>query len=158
MKTVLIGTAAALVLAMAQGAQAQSFRATATLQGGEEVPALLTGAVGTADIVVDPDNRELTVTLRIFNLPTGSTAGHIHVGSKGVAGPVVLDFPIPAGRTGDVELSFRASRSSLRPRPEIGIQTIDDLIQTIAAGGAYVNIHTSQNPAGEIRGQLTVSQ
>lgn len=158
MRTLQIGTAAALVVALAQGAQAQTFKATATLQGGEEVPALLTGAVGTAEVIVDGDSRELNVTLRIFNLPTGSTAGHIHVGSRGVAGPVVLDFPIPGGRTGDVELSFRASRSSLRPRPELGILTIDDLIQTIAAGGAYVNIHTSQNPAGEIRGQLTVSQ
>jgi hypothetical protein len=31
---------------------------------------------------------------------------------------------------------------------------MQDLIQAIVGGGAYVNIHTSQFPAGEIRGQL----
>jgi CHRD domain len=31
---------------------------------------------------------------------------------------------------------------------------MSDLIQAIVGGGAYVNIHTSANPAGEIRGQL----
>jgi hypothetical protein len=40
-------------------------------------------------------------------------------------------------------------------RPEIGINTLADALQSIVAGNAYVNIHTSQYPAGEIRGQLT---
>ena len=31
-----------------------------------------------------------------------------------------------------------------------------DAIQAIVGGNAYVNIHTSQFPAGEIRGQLSV--
>ena len=45
------------------------------------------------------------------------------------------------------------------PLPDEGaLATIDDVIQAISAGAAYVNIHTSQNPGGEIRGQLAVSQ
>ena len=35
-----------------------------------------------------------------------------------------------------------------------GINTIDDAIQALTGGNCYVNIHTSNNPAGEIRGQL----
>jgi hypothetical protein len=31
---------------------------------------------------------------------------------------------------------------------------MDDIIQAIVNGNAYVNIHTTQNPGGEIRGQL----
>jgi hypothetical protein len=126
----------------------------ATLSGGEENPAILTGAVGTAEVAVDATNRELTVNLRLFNLPSGTTAGHIHVAPRGVNGPVVIDFPIPTGRTGDLSLSFRVGAGQMRPRPEIGVSSIDDAIQSIIGGGAYVNIHTSTNPGGEIRGQL----
>jgi hypothetical protein len=128
----------------------------ATLSGGEETPALLTGAVGTAVISVDPVSEELAVTLALFNFSTGTSAGHIHVAPKGVAGPVVINFPIPTQRTGDVSLTFRVGASAFVARPEIGIATMADAIQAIVGGNAYVNIHTSQFPAGEIRGQLTV--
>jgi hypothetical protein len=158
MRNLMIGAFAALLLLQGRTAQAEEFTVVAILGGGEEVPALLTGGVGSATITVDTDTRELTVTLRVFNLPTGSTAGHIHVGPKGVAGPVVLNFPVPVGRTGDFSMDFRVGRPAFVARPEIGILTIDDLIQAMYAGGAYVNIHTTQFPGGEIRGQLTLRQ
>ena len=96
------------------------------------------------------------MTLNLFNFSTGTTAGHIHVGPRGVAGPVVINFPIPAGRTGDLPLTFRVGVAAFVARPEIGIATMADAIQAIVGGNAYVNIHTSAFPAGEIRGQLTV--
>jgi hypothetical protein len=141
---------------------AQVVNMTATLTGGEETTAtpgvlgILTGAVGTATVSVDAANEEVAVQLQLFNFATGTTAGHIHVAPRGVAGPVVLNFPIPAGRTGDLSLSFRLGAAAFVARPENGINTMQDAIQAIVGGGAYVNIHTSQFPAGEIRGQLTV--
>jgi hypothetical protein len=146
------------ILLTAAGASAQQLAMTATLSPGEETPALLSGAVGSADIGVDVAARELSVTLRVFNLPTASTAGHIHVGPRGVAGPVVLDFPNIPGRTGDFTLVFRLSQSALRPNPAIGINTMEDVIQAITGGNAYVNIHSTTNPAGEIRGQIQLVQ
>jgi hypothetical protein len=129
---------------------------TATLMGNEETPAALnTGAFGSAEVGVDAANREITVNLQIFNLPTGSAAGHIHAGARGTAGPVVIDFLFPTGRTGDFTLNLRLGQANFRARPEIGINTIDDAIQAILGGNAYVNVHTTQYPGGEIRGQLT---
>jgi hypothetical protein len=130
-----------------------------TLTGGEETPNLvLSGAVGTAEVAVDTVNLEIAVTLRVFNLPNGSTASHIHVGSKGLSGPVVIDFPIGAGRTGDFTLSFRVHDGpAFHPRPEIGIVTFADALQAIAGGNAYANVHTTAFPGGEIRGQLVVA-
>ena len=159
MKTMLAAGAFALALLLlpAATASAQVVNMTATLTGGEENPAILTGAVGVADVSVDQTGRDIAVTLRLFNLPTGTTAGHIHAGPRGVNGPVVVDFPIPAGRTGDLTLTFRVGNSQFRARPEIGINTIDDVIQAMVGGGAYVNVHTSTNPGGEIRGQLVMA-
>ena len=161
MKNCLTACAVVAVMSLTSlPAAAQTTRMVATLSGGEETPApgVSTGASGTAVVHVDAPNEELTVTLTVFNLPSTTSAAHIHVAPRGLAGPVVIDFPIPTGRTGDLSISFRASRSSFRPRPEIGIATMTDAIQAILTGNAYVNIHTAANGAGEIRGQLTVSQ
>ncbi len=161
MKNCLAACVAVAALSMiTTPAAAQTVRMAATLSGGEETPApgIATGASGTASVSVDVLNQELTVTLTVFNLPSPTSAAHIHVSPRGLSGPVVIDFPIPTGRTGDLTISFRAGRSSFRPRPEIGIATMEDAIQAILTGNAYVNVHTVANGAGEIRGQLTVSQ
>jgi hypothetical protein len=155
MRTLLSAGALSLaVMLSAQPASAQTISMVATLTGGEENPAVLTGAVGTAELDIDPVAREINVTIRVFNLPAGSTAGHIHAGPRGVNGPVVVDFPVPTGRTGDFSLAFRVGPNSMRPNATVGVITFDDVIQTITGGGGYVNIHSSANPGGEIRGQL----
>jgi hypothetical protein len=145
----------ALAFALAPDASAQTL--TANMNGGEETPILNTGAVGTAEVIVDSQNQEVTVTLRVFNIPTPTTAGHIHIGPAGIAGPVVINFPDAlVGRTGDFAMTFRAGPNQFVARPAIGINTMQDAIQAILNGNAYVNIHTQQFPAGEIRGQLAV--
>ena len=128
--------------------------ASATLGSGDETPILLSGAAGTAEVAVDTVAKEFAITLRVFNIPTTTTAGHIHVGAKGIAGPVVIDFPGIGGRLGDFITTFRVGEAAFRPNPAIGINSIEDVIQALANGNAYVNIHTTTNPGGEIRGQL----
>jgi hypothetical protein len=147
--------ATALLVSVAPVA-AQDVQLVATLTGGEETPSpgILTGSVGTATVTLDLANKQIVVDLVVLNLPAASTAGHIHVGPRGIAGPVVIDFAFPAGRTGDFGLQFRLGSRDFRARPDIGIRTIDDAIEAILNGNAYVNIHTSAFPAGEIRGQL----
>ena len=133
MKRLFCGAAvAAALLISASPSSAQVVNMVATLGGGEETTAtpgllgILTGAVGTATVSVDATNQEIAVTLNLFNFSTGTTAGHIHVGPRGVAGPVVINFPIPTGRTGDLPLTFRLGAAAFVPRPEIGIATIAD--------------------------------
>ena len=150
----LCAAAVAGLLMLATPAAAQEVHLTAALTGGEETPGVLTGAVGSASVTLDLTNKSVIVELQVLNMPTGSTAGHIHVGPKGIAGPVVLDFAFPAGRTGDFGLVFRLNSAQFRARPEIGIITIDDFFEAVINGNAYVNVHTSGFPGGEIRGQL----
>jgi hypothetical protein len=96
--------------------------------------------------------------LQIFNLPSGATAGHIHVGADGVAGPTLLNFPIPPTISNDFALSGTFTSADLTLRPEQGIRSFQDCVQAILGGTTYVNVHTQVNPAGEIRGQLTVDR
>ena len=150
----------ALALVLAAQASAQTITLMANLNGGEETPtAINTGALGTAEVSVDATNREVAVTLKVFNIPTPTTAGHIHIGSPGTPGPTVLNFPASlVGRTGDFTMVFRLgdTRGVFTARPAIGINTIDDAIQAIVGGNTYVNVHTQQYPGGEIRGKLTI--
>jgi len=145
-----------LTLMAPLAASAQIVHLSATLTGDNESPGVLTGAAGSAEITLDVDAREMKVTLKAFNLPTTSTASHIHVGGKGLAGPVVVNFPITTGVTGDITQTFRVGTAAFVARPAMGINTIDDVIQAMLNGNAYVNVHTTANGGGEIRGQLEV--
>jgi hypothetical protein len=149
--------AAALLLGMSVQAQAQTVRLTAILSGGSEAPAqVLTGATGTGEVLVNMATQDVTYTIRIFNIPSGTTAGHFHVGSAGTAGPVVVDLAPPPQISNDFVLTGTATAASLRPNQERGIRDWTDFIQSLVGGQMYLNIHTNVNPGGEIRGQLTV--
>lgn len=150
--------AAALLLGVSAQAQAQTVRLTAVLSGGNEAPAaILTGATGTAEVFVNLATKDVNYTIQIFNIPSGTTAGHFHVGSAGVAGPVVVDLAPPRNISNDYVLTGTATAASLRPNAERGIRDWDDFIQSLVGGQTYLNIHTAVNPGGEIRGQLTIA-
>jgi hypothetical protein len=154
----LCAVAAAFGLYAAPASAQNPIALEATLLGSAETPApgVATGASGTASVVVDVAAQELSVTLNVFNIPSPTTASHIHVGPPGIAGPVIINFPIPTGRTGDISITFRVGASSFRPNAVWGILTMSDIIQAILSGNAYVNVHTVANGPGEIRGQLAL--
>ena len=85
---------------------------------------------------------------------------HIQNGNAQQNGPVVLILfgnPTMTGPpTGAVNgvLSKGTSTASDLKGPLAGKQ-LSDLVNLIKSGNAYVNVHTTQNPKGEIRGQLT---
>jgi hypothetical protein len=85
--------------------------------------------------------------------PQTFTAMHIHRGAAGVAGPVVVD-----SRFGpQVEASGQGSlfRSNVITDP-MTLAVIEDIMEN--PGGYYLNIHSTTNPAGIIRGQLESDQ
>ena len=139
-------------------ASAQVYTLTATLTGAGEstvsTPAINTGGFGDATIVVDLTARTLTYTVRVFNLPSGVTASHIHVGAAGTAGPVVVNFTVPSTSSNDFGYTGVVKDTEFVLRPDQGIRSADDMFQAILGNNSYVNVHSSVNPGGEIRGQL----
>ena len=140
-------------------ASAQQFTLTATLTGANETPALInTGAFGTATVVVDMTARTVTYTVNVFNLPSGVTASHIHAGAAGTGGPVVVNFAPPTNASNDFSFTGVVPDTAFALQPNIGIRSADDMFQAILGGNSYVNVHSSVNPGGEVRGQLILKQ
>ena len=120
---------------------------TASLDLAQEVPAptIPAGAVpsGSGSVTLDPLTKVLTGSFTTINV-VGATAAHIHDGDFGVAGLVVVPLTeSPAG-------------SGIWVVPTAPVATVlNDLqIARLRAGGFYVNVHTTLNLTGEIRGQL----
>ena len=127
---------------------------TAHLVGAEEVPAVETRATGQAVLKVDRDGSALHYRLIVANIEDVAQA-HIHVGPAGTNGGVVafLYGPAPvAGRTAGVLATGTITAADLIG-PMAGA-SLDDLLDAIRSGNAYVNVHTATNPGGEIRGQI----
>lgn len=146
----------AVVIAMAMSAgiaRAQTIELAATLTGSNETPGVLTGANASAKVILNPD-QTVTYELVIFNMPSGTTQAHFHVGGVGLAGPIVVDIPVPATISNDYTVSGTAGPSSLRPQPTQGIRSWEDFIQSLVGGQTYLNVHSQVNPSGEIRGQV----
>ena len=153
-----LAAAAALVVLTAAPASAQVFTLTAELSGAGEATELAngvnTGAFGDAIIQVNMGTRQISYTVRVFNLPSGVTASHIHVGAAKTAGPVVVNFAVPATASNDFSFSGTVADTAFVLRPDQGIRSADDMFQAILGNNSYVNVHSSVNPGGEIRGQL----
>jgi len=128
------------------------------LSPANEVPAV-TNSVGSGDeisggITFDPTNRVLSLAVGFgsaagfTNLTGAATAAHIHgpAGAGTNAGVVLslVPFVFPANDPANGGVIFG---STVLPT-----NAVSDLL----AGLYYLNIHTAENPGGEIRGQLVV--
>lgn len=140
---------------------------TATLNVASEVPAPTVGnptGSGTFIATLDTVTNVLTYDLTFTGLTSNVNNGHIHgPADPGVAAGAVLNFNTLQG----AQFSFGAtsgtghgtalltSATQFTTTPAPGING-DSLKKLLFAGKAYANIHTTNNTAGEIRGQITL--
>ena len=155
MRRLSLALAGLFILVASAQAQAQTITFNANLSGGNEVPAVVTGSAGTAVVTWNPTTRTGTYRVDVYNMPVGTTASHIHVGSDNVGGPVIINFTVPAGGiSNDYALSGTFACSDVVARAAQGINSCDDFEQALLLNNTYVNVHSTANPGGEIRGQL----
>jgi aldose sugar dehydrogenase len=130
----------------------------AHLAGANEVPPVDSRATGQAIFKPGEDGVVLAFRLIVANI-NDLTQAHIHLGGAGVNGPVVA-WLYPAGppaqlipgRFGGVLAEGTLTAAQL-VGPLAG-QPLAALLEAMRYGEAYVNVHTSSHPAGEIRGQI----
>jgi hypothetical protein len=116
---------------------------SATLSGAEEVPPADPDGSGAARLTVNPGQGEVCFHVTSTGITLPVVAAHIHPGVAGVVGPPLV-FLLPPGMT-DADGSFSGCS-------EVDRATAKDILKNPSA--YYVNLHTSDFPAGAIRGQL----
>ncbi len=128
----------------------------AILTGASEVPPVQTNASGEADLDIEIEDGQRVVDYNIFvNNIDRVTQAHIHQGSSNETGPIIVPLFNASTPTGPVtgQLAEGQFTSANFVGPLQGRQ-LDDLIALMQNGTAYVNVHTEQNPNGEIRGTV----
>lgn len=116
----------------------------ANLTGKAEVPGPGDrNGTGDAKVIVTP--TKVCYVLRVENVRRPNAA-HIHLGRRGVAGPIVVELNTPD--RGSPRAGFFSSGCERISRP---------LSRQLRMNPAryYVNVHNNPFPAGAVRGQLT---
>jgi CHRD domain len=146
-----IGAVAVIALAFVglarAAAQGDSYKLSASLKAGSEVPkpkgvpAGATGSFTGTAVELANDKAKVTWKLTFSHLSGKAIAAHIHIGKPGKAGPVALALcgPCRSSQKGTATLSHAQ-------------------LKKIEAGTTYVNVHTTKNAAGEIRGQVKATE
>jgi len=108
---------------------------TANLSGAQEVPPNSSTATGRSSVVLNAAETGAAVNLSFSGLTSAQTAAHIHgPADPGVNAPIL--FPLPNGQVSNFLITLTAAQ-----------------VTDLKAGKHYINVHSTNFPNGEIRGQ-----
>ncbi len=126
---------------------------TASLTGAEEVPPVSTMASGEATFVLSDDGTQLAYTVTVSGI-SDVLAAHIHLAPAGSNGPVVAGL-FGGKIVGPFDgILAQGTITAADLKGLLAGMSLDSLIAEIKAGNTYVNVHTTANPPGELRGQI----
>ena len=130
---------------------------TATLSGANEVANPPVQSTGAATAVITYIGGQLLFRVDV-NGTANVTRAHIHgPAAVGVNAGIRVNFYEPPQGTTPLNFTSTAILANGISGPPIGV-SMDSLLVLMRTGNAYVNIHTSANPGGEIRGQISKVQ
>jgi len=146
-----VAFATALTLSLAAGwappANALLWTFDVTLDGAQERPTpVATAATGTATVTFDDQTGLMEVTGSFANLTSIANNAHVHgfaplgnPGDPATTGPPIVNLQFTAATSGTISGSGTIAAGN---------------IAAVLAGLTYINVHSVDFPAGEIRGQL----
>jgi hypothetical protein len=114
----------------------------ADLEPSSEVPPRVSHGHGMVNAQFDTSTKTLRWTITYQDLTSATTGAHFH-------------GPAPVGQNAKVQIPIEkgALASPIKGSATLAEQQVTDLM----AGQWYFNVHTVQNPSGEIRGQVLPS-
>jgi len=121
-------------------------KATITLSGANEVPAVTTPGTGTAEISYDPTMKMITykITWQLGSQAATTSGMHFH-GSD--TGSDMVNSGVAIGLTG-----FATGSSGTLSGTTVALTSVQEA--QLLAGKWYVNIHSSTFGSGELRGNI----
>jgi hypothetical protein len=127
--------ASAALASMISTAHAEEKKYTAEMTAAAQVPAVESGATGSAELIVDTDAHTISWKVALEGLSGEPTKEHIH-------GPATATENAPP----EIDMSNAIMQGSA-PITDAQLADMD-------AGKTYLNVHTAKFPDGEIRGQV----
>lgn len=137
------------------GVGAVSSQFEATLSGDNEVPPITSNVTGSATFTLSEDGLTLDYTLTVDGDADVIIAmAHIHLGGADENGPVVATLFAPENAEAADNLGFSGSLTAADLIADLEGMDLSELLASLQSGGAYVNVHSDGNSAGEVRGQI----
>ena len=112
---------------------------SASMSGDQETTPTLTGALGTGTLALTSPSRAVAGSFTVNGMT--ATAAHVHIGDTGVNGAVIIPMTETPAGSGTWVVPANSTLTEVQAT-------------AFAAGGLYFNAHSTENPGGEIRGQI----
>lgn len=110
------------------------------LSGAQQVPPVKTSGKGTAHLTYNPSTREVQWDITYSDMSSPVTMAHFHHAAAGKNGPVVV---------------WLTKKGTPVSSPIKGSATLTPAVaKAFLASDIYINVHSKDHPAGEIRGQV----
>ena len=139
----LIGMALLASFALTGPAQAAPVSFSVALSGDQQVPPVTTAGSGKADLTYDAATKTVTWSISFQGLSSPATMAHSHGPAAAGANASVIIWLSKKGEAPDSPFKGEAT---LTP----------EQANEFAAGQWYINVHSKDHPAGEIRGQAVL--
>jgi hypothetical protein len=138
----LIGLSLFLVAGSAYAADTKTV--TVQMTEAQEVPPHQGAGAGTAVFTIDPAAKTVSWKVTWHDLSSPAIMAHIHGPASPTTNAAVLVWLGPKGKMDPL------------PNPLEGSAPLTDAqLADLMAGKDYINVHTTTNKGGEIRGQIT---
>jgi hypothetical protein len=138
--------------------------------GSQEVPVVSTTGNGEFRAKINTQTNEIEYEFSYADMQAPVLQAHIHLGQHSVNGGIMVWLcqtaanPAPAA-VADTPVCSSPAFSSIgiitaarivRPggAQQLGAGELAELVAALRAGVAYANVHTTDSPGGEIRGQI----
>ena len=169
-----VGAAFVIMVVGVVGADNDRNSIQTKLTGLQETPATInTKASGEFKATISEDGTMINYEETWEDLSSAVTQSHIHFGRPGLSGQIVLflctNLTPPTGVPNPqncplgnpATITGVLTEADVIPSPVVGGQGIDagaegfaEMVKAIRTGSAYVNVHTTNHPSGELRGRL----
>lgn len=135
-------------------AHAATLNFTTSLKGSNEVPANDSNGAGVAIVKISKDGNSISYKLNTANVEN-VFAAHFHLAPAGSNGGVVATLYSNPNQPSGPDNGVLAQGTITAAEVSGSIAgDLDALIAAIKDGLIYINVHTSDVPSGELRGQL----